>query len=288
MKLVIAEKPSLARKIASALGAKNTREGYIEGKDYIITWALGHLFSLKDVEDYEGLAGIKWEDISLPFIPDFEFKFAKDNPEFQGGIEKQFNIIKNLVNDERIASIIHCGDSEREGQLIIDEILNFLSNKKPVFRLWIPDQTEETILREIKSMKPNEEYKNLYNEALTRCYMDWVIGINLTVYMSLKAHKTINVGRVIIPIIKFIYDRDIAIRNFKSEKYFQLESKTEKDNIPINLLLRKEKFTTKEAANDFLKSLKDKKAIVTSIVKKEIKTFPKKLFKLSTIQAEMS
>lgn len=287
-RLIIAEKPSLASKIAAALKVFGSNDGYIENDNYIVTWVYGHLFTLKDIKDYDGLEGIKWKDISLPFVPDFEYKFSADRPGFEGAVEKQFNTIKSLALRDDVSDIFHAGDSEREGQLIIDEVLQMMNNKKPVFRLWLPDQTEETILNEVRNMKPNEEYLNLYNEALARSYIDWIIGINLTVYLSRKVNKTINVGRVIIPIIKYIYDRDIAIRNFKSEKYFQLESKTEKNNIPINLSIKKEKFKTKEAAEEFLQNFIDKKAVVKSITRKEIKNFPKKLYKLSTIQAEMS
>lgn len=293
-RLIIAEKPSLGRAIANALNVKKftgeKSNGYYENENYIITWCFGHLFKLKDIGDYDGLDNISWEDIYLPFLPNpFELKYNPGRNEEEGeGIKKQIEIIKELVAKDDINEIVHCGDADREGQVIVNEILEYIGNNKKVTRLWLPEQTEDTIQKQIINCKENSTYEDLYNEGLTRIYMDWFLGINLTIFLSVKAKTKLNVGRVIIPIIKYIYDREQAIKNFKVEKYFQLESKTEKENIKIPLILRKERFNSKEEAEKVANELNNNKAKVISIEKKEIKKYPGKLFSLGKVQSELS
>lgn len=293
-RLIIAEKPSLGRAIANALNVKKftgeKSNGYYENDKYIITWCFGHLFKLKDIGDYEGLNNISWEDIALPFLPNpFELKYNPGRNEEEGeGIKKQVEIIKELVFKEDIEEVVHCGDAGREGQVIVDEVLEYIGNKKKVTRLWLPEQTEDTIQKQIMNCKENDTYNNLLNEGLTRIYMDWFLGINLSVFLSVKAKTKLNVGRVVIPIVKYIYDREQAIKNFKVEKYFQLESKTEKENIKIPLILRKEKFLNKEEAKKVAQELNNNKGKVISIEKKEVKKYPKKLFSLGKLQSELS
>ena len=293
-RLIIAEKPSLGRAIANALNVKKftgeKSNGYYENENYIITWCFGHLFKLKDIGDYDGLNNISWEDIYLPFLPNpFELKYNPGRNEEEGeGIKKQIEIIKELVAKDDINEIVHCGDADREGQVIVNEILEYIGNNKKVTRLWLPEQTEDTIQKQIMNCKENSTYEDLYNEGLTRIYMDWFLGINLTIFLSVKAKTKLNVGRVIIPIIKYIYDREQAIKNFKVEKYFQLESKTEKENIKIPLILRKERFNSKEEAEKVANELNNNKAKVISIEKKEVKKYPGKLFSLGKVQSELS
>ena len=293
-RLIIAEKPSLGRAIANALNVKKftgeKSNGYYENENYIITWCFGHLFKLKDIGDYDGLDNISWEDIYLPFLPNpFELKYNPGRNEEEGeGIKKQIEIIKELVAKDDINEIVHCGDADREGQVIVNEILEYIGNNKKVTRLWLPEQTEDTIQKQIMNCKENSTYEDLYNEGLTRIYMDWFLGINLTIFLSVKAKTKLNVGRVIIPIIKYIYDREQAIKNFKVEKYFQLESNTEKENIKIPLILRKERFNSKEEAEKVANELNNNKAKVISIEKKEIKKYPGKLFSLGKVQSELS
>ena len=292
-RLIIAEKPSLGRAIANALNVKKftgeKSNGYYENENYIITWCFGHLFKLKDIGDYDGLDNISWEDIYLPFLPNpFELKYNPGRNEEEGeGIKKQIEIIKELVAKDDINEIVHCGDADREGQVIVNEILEYIGNNKKVTRLWLPEQ-KDTIQKQIMNCKENSNYEDLYNEGLTRIYMDWFLGINLTIFLSVKAKTKLNVGRVIIPIIKYIYDREQAIKNFKVEKYFQLESKTEKENIKIPLILRKERFNSKEEAEKVANELNNNKAKVISIEKKEIKKYPGKLFSLGKVQSELS
>lgn len=238
MKLILAEKPSLAKNIANALNINTKKDGYFENNEYIVSFVFGHLFSLKDISDYTG-ENVKWHDIKLPFFPaQFKFKLKDDV-----GVKKQYNILKDLINRNDVDEIINCGDADREGQIIIDLILISLNNKKTVKRLWLPEQTEETIQKQINICEDNTKYKNLYNEGLARTYIDWLFGINLTIYSSVKANTLLPCGRVLIPIVNHIYDRDIAIKNFKPEKYYILESKTNINNKEIILSLKNVKYT---------------------------------------------
>lgn len=295
MKLIIAEKPSLARTIAKAIGnyeehTENDRTGHIKTNDYIITWAFGHLFNLKSVDDYLGKK-VPWKDISLPFIPNpFEYKLRLNKEKEVDKIAvKQFKVIENFINSNEITEIIHCGDSDREGQIIVDIILEKLNNKKIVKRLWLPEQTGEVIRKELKNLKNNSEYLNLSNEGFARSYMDWILGINLSVFLTLKSGERLNVGRVLIPILKFIYDRDLKIRNFKPEDYFEVESNCAKDNINFKLTVKeKYSFTEEEKANQKANDLNSFKGIVKDINNTEKKKYPSKLFSLSKLQKFLS
>ena len=280
-KLIIAEKPSLAMNIVKALGVNKKYDGYFANDKYIVSFAYGHLFKLKDISDYTGEKK-PWGDISLPFIPEkFSFKLKEDS-----GVKKQFEILKKLIERNDVSEIIHCGDADREGQVIIDLIILASRTKKQVKRLWLPEQTEDTVRNEIKNMKNNEEYKNFYNEGIARTYLDWILGINTTIYVSVKAGSKFNSGRVLIPIVKFIYDRDIAIKNFIPEKYYILESNTNN----IKLSIKEPRYSIKELPEALKEAeiLNKKKAIVNEIEKKEIKKIPPKLFSLSKLQSKLS
>lgn len=278
MKLIICEKGTLGKNVAKAIGIEDVKEGYYICKnDYIVTWASGHIFSLYDVDDYLGEKK-SWRDTPLPFIPKvFKYKLTKD---------KHFEVMKKILKDYPIKTIINSGDSDREGQIIVDIILNQLSWNGDVKRLWIPEQTKETIQKELLNLKDNREYINLANEGYARSFMDWLLGINLTRYLTNKAGIKLNVGRVMIPIIKYIYDRDNLIKNFIKTKYYQAESKIEKDGISLTLTSEK-KFDTKDKCLEYIKSLSNIGKI-ENIEKKEIKKTPKKLFSLSKLQAELS
>lgn len=276
MKLIIAEKPSLANNIANALGIKKRGDGYIESDKYIVSWAFGHLYTLKNVDDYIGKK-TSWKDVALPFVPvPFEFKIKTVKNKETGieeddkGIQKQIETLKKLVNREDITEIINAGDADREGQIIIDIILEKIAAKKTIKRLWLPEQTEATIQKQIEKLEDNSKYYALSQEGYARTYMDWLFGINLTRYVTLKANKLLPVGRVLIPVLKYVYDRELEIRNFVKEKYIQLESRTEKDNVPINLIIKSKKYKIEERleATTNANSLNTFKAIVKSIEKK--------------------
>lgn len=283
-KLIIAEKPSLARNIASALNVKVNKEGYMENGKYIISWAFGHLFKLRDVDGYVGEKR-KWSEVKLPFFPEkFEFDLKNDL-----GIKKQYKILNNLINSNEVDEIVNAGDADREGQIIVDIIINAIKTDKKIKRLWLPEQTEETIRKAINNLEDNSKYKNLHNEGLARTYMDWLMGINLTRYISLKANTLFPVGRVLIPVIKHIYDKDLAIKNFIPEKYFTIESETMCNGTLLKLICdKKYNLLELEKAKSYSYELNRNKGIVKDITEKEIILNPPKLFSLSKLQSKLS
>lgn len=289
MKLIICEKLSLAKTVSKAIGIEKWEDGYVKCKnDYIVTWGKGHLFQLYDVDDYEGKK-MKWEEISLPYIPaKYLYRIRDDKKTKQKDIEaeKQFKRIGKILKDYDISSIINCGDADREGQIIVDIIMDQLNWNGNRERLWLPEQTEQTIRRQLAKLENNEKYINLANEGYARTFMDWLLGINLTIYITNKVGQYMNVGRVMIPTIKFIYDRDTAIKNFVKTKYYQAESVTEKDGVKITLT-KEQKYNNKEECEELINTL-PKTAIVDKIEKSEIKKTPKKLFSLSKLQSELS
>ena len=283
-KLIIAEKPSLARNIASALNVRVNKEGYMENEKYIVSWAFGHLFKLRDVDGYVGEKR-KWSEVKLPFFPEkFEFELKNDS-----GIKKQYKILKNLINSKEVDEIVNAGDADREGQIIVDIIIDTIKTNKKIKRLWLPEQTEETIRKAINNLEDNFKYKNLHNEGLARTYMDWLMGINLTRYISLKANMLFPVGRVLIPVIKYIYDRDLTIKNFSPEKYFTIESETMCNGTLLKLICdKKYNLLELEKAKSYSYELNGNKGIVKDIIEKEIILNPPKLFSLSKLQSKLS
>ena len=283
-KLIIAEKPSLGRNIASALNVRVNKEGYMENEKYIVSWAFGHLFKLRDIDGYVGEKR-KWSEVRLPFFPEkFEFDLKNDS-----GIKKQYKVLKNLINSKEVDEIVNAGDADREGQIIVDIIINAIKTDKKIKRLWLPEQTEETIRKAINNLKDNFKYRNLHNEGLARTYMDWLMGINLTRYISLKANTLFPVGRVLIPVIKYIYDRDLAIKNFIPKKYFTVEGETMCNGTLLKLVCdKKYNLLELEKAKSCSYELNRNKGIVKDITEKEIILNPPKLFSLSKLQSKLS
>ena len=293
MKLIIAEKPSLARNIVAGIDATMKRvNGYYEGGDYIVTWAFGHLFSLCDVEDYQEspAENAKWRIDNLPCFPDeFKFRIKKDaSKNIDAGAQKQFEIIKKLCERADVDTIVNAGDADREGEIIVrlcvTNAMDGRMNKK-FLRLWLPDQTPETVAAALADMKDECEYQKLADEGFARTYIDWLYGVNLTRYATLKTGKLMRIGRVIIPIVKAIYDRDMAIRNFVPEIYYGIVSKAETDGEVIELV-SKHKFDKNEL--DKAQALCDQynaaQAVVTEKKRKKDTMGPGKLYSLSKLQ----
>ena len=293
MKLIIAEKPSLARNIVAGIGKNSVRrDGYLECGDYLISWAFGHLFSLADVEAYsdrpQGGEKPRWTMDNLPCFPKvFRYELRRDaNKRPDAGVEKQYRVIEALCNRPDVDLIINAGDADREGEIIVRTcVKNALHSDKKQTRLWLPDQTPETIAKALSEMEDEAKYDDLANEGYARTYIDWLYGVNLTRYATLKTGKLLRVGRVIIPIVKAIYDRDLAIRNFTPEKYLAPTSRTEKDGESIELASKK-KFKANEAreAAEYCASLNAAGATVTGHKSKKDKLSPGKLYSLSKLQ----
>lgn len=285
---IIAEKPSLAMTIKNSINEKfNKEDGYFESDNYIVTFAFGHLFELWTIEDYLNKEKPSWKLDELPFFPEeFKFKLKKDD-----GVKKQFDIIKKLVNRADVDSIIHCGDSDREGQVIVNILLNnSLNTKKEIYRLWLPEQTEETIRTNLRNMPNNDNYQNLYNEGLLRTIVDNLLGVQYTRYISILAQKKLPVGRVLIPIVKAIYDRDMEIKNFISQDFYNIKGANDDKSIDF-IALKTDKnlpiAEQKETAEAFIKNLYDE-AEVINIEEKETVKRPKKLFSLDSLQNKLS
>ena len=284
MIVIIAEKPSLARNIVAGIGKMNKKDGYYENDAYIVTWAFGHLFSLCDIEDYSNSKNTKWTMDNIPCFPE-KFKF-KLKGEKDKGIQKQFDIIKNLVNRQDVDIIVNAGDADREGEIIVRLcVMNSLLKEKKFLRLWLPDQTEETVKEALKNMKDEVEYDNLASEGFARTYIDWLYGVNLTRYATLKTGSLLRVGRVIIPIVKAIYDRDMQIRNFVPDIYYSLSSKdiTNGEEIELNSKLKFDK-NNLDKANEMCKKYNNEKAIVIDKKVKKDKLDAGKLYSLSKLQ----
>lgn len=288
MIVVIAEKPSLARNIVAGIGSLTKKNGYYEGLGYIVTWAFGHLFSLCDIEEYTHTNNTKWTMDNLPCFPEkFKFRLKYDeNKQVDKGVQKQFDLIKTLVNREDVDTIVNAGDADREGEIIVRLcVMNSLSKEKKFVRLWLPDQTPETVKEALNNMKEESEYDNLANEGFARTYIDWLYGVNLTRFATLKTGVLLRVGRVIIPIVKAIYDRDLQIRNFVPDIYYGLTSK-EKTNGKEVELNSKEKFDKNDLnkAKELASKYNGLDAIVTYKKVKKDKIEPGKLYSLSKLQ----
>lgn len=291
MTLIIAEKPSLARNIVAGIGQMQKRNGYFEGCGYLVTWAFGHLFSLCDVEAYhdtpiEGRA--RWTMEGLPCFPKtFRFELRKDERrQTDSGVARQFDLIRTLCNRPDVDVIVNAGDADREGEIIVRLcIQNALQTPKTLRRLWLPDQTPQTVAAALRDMKDESEYDLLASEGFARTYIDWLYGVNLTRYATLKTGTLLRVGRVIIPIVKAIYDRDLSIRNFVPGKYYAAVSRAETNGEVVELT-SKHKFDEANLrdALELCARYNATGATVTSVKNKKDKLQPGKLYSLSKLQ----
>ncbi|MFR1850792.1 DNA topoisomerase [Clostridium sp. 1001270J_160509_D11] len=289
MKVILAEKPSVAKTIASFLGAKTRRDGYFEGNGYIVTYAFGHLVSLYDMKDYdkEKYSG-SWKMDNFPFIPADKFKFKVDDSK-----QKQFNIIKELLNREDVEYVINATDNDREGELIAFLIFLLAKNKKPVKRILVNEWTPQDITRGLENLKDEEDMRNLQAAGYTRLITDWLIGINFTSVATLKYGngKLLNIGRVILPTVKLVYDRDMEIKNFVPKTYFEIEGnfKCANGTYKGKLIKGKEtKFDTEEEAMAVIDSITSKNGVISSKKVTKSKEYAPKLFSLTSLQGHIT
>lgn len=289
MKVILAEKPSVAKTIASFLGAKTRRDGYFEGNGYIVTYAFGHLVSLYDMKDYdkEKYSG-SWKMTNFPFIPADKFKFKVDDSK-----QKQFNIIKELLNREDVEYVINATDNDREGELIAFLIFLLAKNKKPVKRILVNEWTPQDITRGLENLKDEEDMRNLQAAGYTRLITDWLIGINFTSVATLKYGngKLLNIGRVILPTVKLVYDRDMEIKNFVPKTYFEIEGnfKCTNGTYKGKLIKGKEtKFDTEEEAMAVIDSINSKNGVISSKKVTKSKEYAPKLFSLTSLQGHIT
>lgn len=289
MILIIAEKPSLGRNIAEGVKhltgiTMQSRKGYMMGGNYIITWAFGHLFSLADIEHYNPSQSKYWSMENIPCFPekfDFEVKGTADS-----GIRDQIKLISELCNRDDVDTVVNAGDADREGEIIIRICLSkVLKCNKTMKRLWLPDQTPETVAAALSDMKNAEEYDLLASEGYARTYIDWLYGVNLTRFASLKSGTLLRVGRVIVPIVKAIYDRDLAIENFVPDIYYAMVSREQTNGEEIELVSKKkfDKNKLKEVEAECNK-YNATGAYVKNVKRKKDKIAAGKLYSLSKLQ----
>lgn len=285
MKLILAEKPSVAKTIASFLGAKTRHNGYFEGNGYIITYAVGHLVSLYDMKDYDKdkYSG-SWKMDNFPFIPQDKFKFKVESSK-----KDQFNIVKTLIHRDDIEYIINATDNDREGELIAFLIFLMAKNKKPVKRILVNEWTPQDITKGLQNLKDDEEMRNLQAAGYTRLITDWLIGINFTSIATLKYGngKLLNIGRVILPTVKLIYDRDMEIKNFVPKTYFEIEGSFRCKNGEYKGKLVKNKnskFDTPDEAKAIIDSIVSKEGKITDKKVTTSKEYAPKLFSLTSLQ----
>ena len=278
MIVCIAEKPSVARDIAHVLGANSSRDGYMEGNGYQVTWTFGHLCTLKEPNDYTE-NWKHWSLSSLPMIPArFGIKLIDDK-----GIHKQFAVIEKLMKEAEM--IINCGDAGQEGELIQRWVIQKTQATCPIKRLWISSLTEESIKEGFNNLKDEEIYRPLYLAGLSRAIGDWILGMNATRLYTLKYgqnKQVLSVGRVQTPTLALIVNRQKEIESFVSEPYWVLST------IYRNTLFTATsgKFTSKEEGEKAFAAIEDYNFEVTDVQKKRGTEAPPRLFDLTSLQVE--
>jgi len=307
MIVCIAEKPSVARDIANVLGAKETKQGYIEGNGYQVTWTFGHLCELKEPREYNE-RWQRWDIWDLPMIPQRYGIRLKDD----AGIKKQFSIIEGLFKNAEM--IINCGDAGQEGELIQRWVMQKAGVKCPVKRLWISSLTEEAIREGFQTLKDQKEYQSLYEAGLSRAIGDWTLGLNATRLYTMKYQQqrgqVLSIGRVQTPTLALIVNRQKEIEDFVPRQSWLLttlyrdvkftavtidedaeaekaseaaEGKSAKSKTPS---YKQIEFETEAAALDVLRSVKDKPLTVIDIQKKKGTEAPPRLYDLTSLQVD--
>jgi len=272
LKLVIAEKPSVAMAIAKVLGANLRKDGYIEGNNYIISWCVGHLIGMSNPESYDEKYR-KWNIEDLPIFPDnYKYEVSKYT-------KKQYGILRKLLTDKKVREVINACDAAREGELIFRLVYNQAKCKKPVKRLWISSMEDRAIEEGFNNLKDGREYENLYQSALARSQADWLVGMNLSRYYSCLYTNNYSVGRVQTPTLAMVVARDKAIRNFVKEKYFTVQINGQ------DIDLETSRINEKEKAEKLILSIPEYLEI-KEVEKKRKITRPDKLYDLTTLQRE--
>ncbi len=276
MKVCIAEKPSVAREIASILGASKKHDGYFEGNGYVVTYTFGHLCTLLEPKDYKP-HWKSWDLNNLPMLPErFNTKVSNDS-----GIQKQFNIIKSLFDKAEV--IINCGDAGQEGELIQRWVINQANYTGNVKRLWISSLTEEAIREGFENLKEQEQYDNLYFAGYSRAIGDWLLGLNATrLYTTIygTGKQVLSIGRVQTPTLAMLVNRYKEITNFVPQPYWELQT------LYRNTLFSCEagRFLKKSEGEAFANKVKEAEFEVISVVKKKGKEYAPKLFDLTGLQ----
>ena len=272
MKLVIAEKPSVAISIAKVIGANKKKDGYYEGNGYRVSWCVGHLIQMANPDAYDEKYA-KWNMADLPIIPSaYKYEVAK-------ATKKQFNILKKLMNDKEIDTVINACDAGREGESIFRLVYNQVNCKKKMKRLWISSMEDSAIKEGFDNLTDGKDYDNLFESAKARAIADWLVGMNISRLYSCLYQQNYSVGRVQTPTLAMIVKRDDEIANFKKEKYYTVELSTN------GFTLSTDRINDEVAAEQLLNLVGDKIEI-TDVIQKEKITKPDLPFDLTTLQRE--
>lgn len=272
MKLVIAEKPSVAISIAKVIGATKKKDGYYEGNGYKVSWCVGHLIQMANPDSYDEKYA-KWNMADLPIIPrEYKYEVAK-------ATKKQFNILKKLMNDKEVDTVINACDAGREGESIFRLVYNQVNCKKKMKRLWISSMEDSAIKEGFDNITDGKDYDNLFESAQARAIADWLVGMNISRLYSCLYQQNYSVGRVQTPTLAMIVKRDDEIANYQKEKYYTVELSTN------GFTLSTDRIDDEVAAEQLLNLVGDKIEI-TDVIQKEKITKPDLPFDLTTLQRE--
>lgn len=273
MKLVIAEKPSVALSIAQVLGADQKQSGYYEGGGYLVSWCYGHLVEPVNAATYDEKYK-RWRYADLPIIPeDWQYRVTPDK-------KKQFQVLAGLMKDSRVASLVCATDAGREGELIFRLVYLQVGCKKPFERLWISSMEDAAIREGFENLKPGTDYDNLFASALCRSQADWIVGINATRLFSVLYGASLNVGRVQSPTLAMLVDRAQQIQDFTKEKYYHVHIN------PGGADATGERIKTKEEADAMQAACDKQQAVLLSLNTEEKTVNPPKLYDLTTLQRD--
>ena len=277
--LVLAEKPSVARDIARVMGATRKADGFIEGNQYVVTWALGHLVTLADPDAYDEKYK-QWRLEDLPMLP------TKMKLVVIGQTKKQFYTVQKLMARNDVGSLVIATDAGREGELVARWIMEKAHWKKPTYRLWISSQTDRAIKEGFANLKPAKKYDNLYASAQSRAEADWLVGLNVTRALTCRFNASLSAGRVQTPTLAMIVDRENEIRAFVPKDYYTLQALFPGFTATFRDGKNNTRFSDKAFVEDIAKSLQEQKAVVTALEKTPKQTPPPAAYDLTELQRD--
>ena len=272
MRLVIAEKPSVAQSIAAVLNAKKRHDGYLEGSGYLVSWCFGHLAELADAAAYNADYA-KWTMKDLPIVPlNYRFTIREDK-------RKQFDILSGLLRREDVSEVVNACDAGREGELIFRTVYCLAGCSKPILRLWISSMEDDAIHAGFKQLKSGRDYDGLHQSALCRAKADWLVGINATRYFSLTYGRTLNIGRVMSPTLALLVQREADISAFVPEPFYTVQ-------LDCGFIAATDRMKDRKTADGIANACKGKTAIVKSVERKEKAEKAPALYDLTALQRD--
>ncbi|WP_418440898.1 DNA topoisomerase, partial [Candidatus Allofournierella excrementavium] len=273
MRLVIAEKPSVAKSLAAVLGAATRKDGYLEGGGWLVSWCLGHLAGLADAATYNPDYA-KWRYDDLPILPEtWRFTIAKDKRD-------QFDVLRTLLRREDVTEVVNACDAGREGELIFRTVYCLAGCTKPIRRLWISSMEDSAIREGFANLRPGTDYDGLHQAALCRAKADWLVGINATRLFSVLYHRTLNIGRVMSPTLALIVQREAEIDAFKPVPFYTVQLE-----LP-GFSVSRERMKEKAAAEQLKRACQGGTATIKRVERKDKSEKPPALYDLTTLQRD--